>query len=187
MTTTQLPISTSAARPAWGLLAQFDSPGAILRAARATHKAGYQRFDVHTPYPVHGMDSAMGLGRSHLGWFVAGGALVGFIVAMALQYYVTWDYPLIHQGKPFYSWQTFLVVTFELTVLFSAFSAVGAMMIINGLPQWYHPTLKSLTFASATDNRFFVSIESADKTFDAVKTRAFFEALGAISIEELED
>jgi len=174
-------------KPSWGLLAQFDSPAAILRAARETRRAGYKRFDVHTPYPIHGMDPAMGLGRSHLGWFVAGGALTGFIVAMGLQFYVNWDYPLIHQGKPFYSWQVFLVVTFELTILFSAFSAVGAMLMINGLPQWYHPTLKSERFASATDNRFFVSIETADKKFDAQKTRAFFQSLGAVSIEELED
>ena len=171
----------------WGLLAQFDSPGAILRAARETRKAGYTRFDVHTPYAIHGMDPAMGLGRSHLGWFVAGGALLGFMVAMGLQYFVTWDYPLIHQGKPYYTWQIFLVVTFELTILFSAFTAVGAMLMINGLPQWYHPTLKSETFARATDNRFFISIETADKKFDLEKTRAFFQQLGAVSIEELED
>lgn len=180
-------MSETATRTTWGYLAEFDSPGAILRAARETRDAGYRRFDVHTPYPVHGMDAAMGLGRSQLGWIVSAGALAGFIVAMGLQYYVNWDYPLIHQGKPFYSWQAFLVVTFELTVLFAAFSAVLGMFAINGLPQWYHPTLKSGAFARASDNRFFISIEAADSNFDAAKTRAFLESLDPISIEELED
>ena len=113
--------------------------------------------------------------------------LGAFIVAMGLQYYVNWEYPLIHQGKPYFSWQAFLVVTFELTVLFAAFSAVFGMFAINGLPQWYHPTLKSGAFSRASDNSFFVSIEATDKNFDPVKTRAFLESLGAVSVEDLED
>ncbi len=167
----------------WGVLARFDSPGAILRAARETRKAGYAHFDVHTPFPVHGMDAAMGLGRSNLGWIVTGGAVAGFLSAVGLQYYTNWDFPLIHQGKPYYSWQAFIIVTFELTVLFSAFAAVLGMFALNGLPQWYHPTLKSQDFARATDNAFFLSIQ----TNDVVKTKAFMEELGATNVEELEE
>ncbi len=177
----------SEARKTWGLLAEFDSPGAILRAARETRDAGYKRWDVHTPYPIHGMDPAMGLGRSKLGWIVSGGALTGFLVAMGLQYYVNWEYPLIHQGKPYYSWQAFLVVGFELSVLFAAFSAVLGMFALNGLPQWYHPTLKHDVFARASDDRFYVAIEASDDKFDPVQTREFLQSLGAVSVVELED
>src|SRR5690242_408615 len=111
----------SAARAPWGLLARFDSSHALLRAAEQTHKAGYKLFDVHSPFAIHGMDHAMGLGRSHLGWIVAGGAFAGAFTAIGLQYYCNWDFPLVHQGKPYYAWQPFVIVTFELTVLFSAF------------------------------------------------------------------
>lgn len=169
----------------WGLLAQFDSPGAILRAAREARNAGFKHFDAHTPYPVHGMDEAMGLGRSPLGWIVSGGALAGAITALALQYYVGWDYPLIHQGKPALAWQPFVIVLFELTVLFASFSAVLGMLFLNGLPQWYHPTLKSPTFAKATDDLFFISIQTHDDT-ELQRARAVLQDAGALSVEELE-
>lgn len=170
----------------WGMLAQFDSPGAILRAAREVRKAGYKHFDVHTPFPVHGMDTAMGLGRSHLGWIVAAGAFAGAMTAIGLQYFVGWDYPLVHQGKPPFAWQPFVVVTFELAVLFSSFAAVIGMFALNGLPQWYHPTLKSATFARASNDRFMLSIEAQDPKFNPQTTRALLESLGAITVEELE-
>jgi hypothetical protein len=166
----------------WGILAEFDSPGALLRAARETRKAGYKDFDVHTPYPVHGMDLAMGLGRSPLGWIVTGGAFAGAATALGLQYYCGLDFPLIHQGKPVVAWQPFIVITFELTVLFSAFAAVLGMFYLNGLPQWYHPTLKSEAFRKVTDNGFFLSIP----TEDVNKAKEFALQLGAVRVEELE-
>ena len=169
----------------WGLLAEFDTPGAVLRAARETRQAGYRRFDVHTPFPVHGMDLAMGLGRSHLGWIVAGGAVVGALAAFGGQVYCNWEFPLIYQGKPYQSWQAFLVITFELSVLCSAFAAVLGMLFLNGLPRWYHPTLKSPAFARASNNRFFLSIEAADEKFALEATRQFMQQLGALSVEEL--
>jgi hypothetical protein len=178
-------MSQTAQERNWGLLAQFDSPGALLRAARGLRNAGYCQFDAHSPFPVHGMDSAMGLGRSHLGWIVSGGAVAGAMTALVLQYYTNWEYPLIHQGKPYYSWQAFLVVTFELTVLFAAISAVVGMFVLNGLPCWYHPTLKSGRFAVATDNGFFISLELKETEFD--EARKVLNELGATSVEELED
>ena len=170
-TTTSAASSPSTA--IWGLLAQFDSPGALLRAARETNRAGYTKFDVYSPFPVHGMDQAMGLGPSKVGWIIAAGALAGFLSAVGLQYYVVWDFPLIHQGKPFYAWQPYTIVCFELTVLFAAFAAVIGMCIVNVLPLWYHPTLKLSSFAKATDDGFFLSIESRDQKYDATKTKQF--------------
>lgn len=171
----------------WGLLAQFDSPGALLRAARETNKAGYTHFDVYSPFPIHGMDQAMGLGRSKLGWIIAGGALAGFLTAVGLQYYVAWDYPLVHQGKPFYAWQPYTIVCFELSVLFASFAAVIGMFVLNGLPRWYHPILKPTTFARATDNGFFLTIESRDRNYHVSKTKEFLEQQGAVTVETLEE
>lgn len=169
----------------WGVLAQFGSEGELLRAARETRKAGYEKFDAHTPYPVHGMDSAMGLGRSHLGWIVTGGAVAGVLTAVGLQVYVNWDYPLIQQGKPPFGWPPYLVVTFELTVLFSSFAAVLGMLFLNGLPQWYHPTLRSATFTRATNDGFFLSIEVDEAQIESA--RQFATSLGATSVEILVD
>lgn len=175
-------LATPVERP-WGLLAEFDSEGALLRAARETRVAGYKNFDAHTPYPVHGMDSAMGLGRSHLGWIVTGGAVAGVATALGLQYFVNWDYPLVQQGKPFYAWPPYVIVVFELAVLFSAFAALLGMLFLNGLPQWYHPTLKSPTFWRATDNGFFISLEVNESEIE--KARQFLNDLGAKSVEIL--
>jgi len=171
----------------WGLLAEYDSPGAILRAAAAVRRAGYTRFDVYTPYPVHGMDQAMGLGRSRVGWIVAAGALAGGLTGLLLQVYVNWDFPLIHQAKPYQSWPAWVIVTFELTILFSAFAAVIGMFMVNGLPRWYHPVLKSKAFDRASDNRFFLTVEAADERFDADATRKLLDDSGAISVETLEE
>jgi len=169
----------------WGMLGEFDSPGAILRAAGEVRRAGYTRFDVHTPYPVHGMDAAMGLGRSKLGWIVSGGAAAGFLTALALQWYTNWDFPLILQAKPYQPWPAYVIVIFELTVLFAAFAAVIGMFALNGLPRWYHPTFHSDRFAAVGNNRFYVSIEAADKKFDPATTRQFLSSIGATYVEEL--
>jgi hypothetical protein len=171
----------------WGLLAEFESPGAILAAAQAVRRAGYKRFDVYTPYPVHGMDLAMGLKRSGLGWIVAAGATAGALTAYLLQAYVGWDFPLIHQAKPIQAVQPFVIVIFELSVLFSAFAAVFGMFFLNGLPCWYHPALKSQRFAKVGDNRFYITIETADAKYDAIKTRELLQAMCASAIEELEE
>jgi hypothetical protein len=179
-------MSEIAAKP-WGMLAEFDSPGAILRAAGMVRRAGYRHFDVHTPYPVHGMDAAMGLGRSKLGWIVAAGAAAGFLTAVGLQVYTNWDYPLIHQAKPYQSWPAFVIVVFELSVLFAAFAAVFGMFALNGLPAWYHPSFRSGRFAAVGDNRFYVTIESRDANFDPQKTRELLQLAGATVIEELMD
>jgi hypothetical protein len=172
----------------WGLLAEFPKPTALLAAARRVRDAGYKRFDVFTPYLVHGMDQAMGLGRSKLGWIVVAGALAGIATAVGLQVFCNViDCPLITQGKPYFSWQAYLIVTFELAVLFGSFAAVLGMFALNGLPQWYHPTLKSEAFAKATDNGFFLAIEVADEKFALEATRKLLEEAGAISVVALEE
>lgn len=175
----------------YGMMAQFESPDALLHAAATVRDAGYKKFDVYSPFPIHGMDAAMGLGRSHLGWVVLCGGVTGLLTAVGLQWYAAlFDYPLITAGKPvtgFAAFIPFVPVCFELMILFSAFAAVGGMILLNGLPAWYHPTLKRDSFARASDDGFFLVIEAADARFDIDVTKRLLEEHGAKGIELLED
>lgn len=169
------------------LVAEFDTPAEIVAAAKALADAGYRRFDAHTPFPVHGLDKAMRIPHSKLGWIVLAHGLVGAIGGFALQ---TWSstvaYPMVIGGKPYFSFQAFVPVTFALTILFSAFGAVFGMLFLNGLPRWHHATLTHPDFLRATDDRFFISIESTDPKFDATKTRELLEQVGGKRIALLE-
>jgi hypothetical protein len=170
----------------FGMLARFADPAALIRVAAAMRKAGYRRFDAHSPFPIHGMERAMGVRRSPLPWIVLGGGLVGFACGLGLQVWINvFDYPLVTSGKPFLSLPAFIPVTFELTVLFSAFAAIGGMLLLNILPMLYHPLLKSRNFARATSDGFFISVEARDPLFDAERTREFLESLGGKNVELL--
>lgn len=171
----------------YGLLAEFESAAAIYQAAKRVREDGYTRWDCHTPFPVHGLDKAMGLKASPLPWIVLVCGLTGASVAMLLQWYLNAvDYPYIISAKPLFSWQAFVPVTFELMVLFSALGAVLGMLGLNRLPQFYSSLFRSERFARASDDRFFISIEVEDTKFHPEKTRALLEACGAVHVEEVE-
>jgi hypothetical protein len=168
----------------FGFLAEFSSPSSLLTAAKKIHAAGYTHFDCHSPFPIHGMDAAMGLKRSPLGYIVGIMTILGALTAFGLQTWVTTSaYPLIFSGKAYFSWQAYIVITFALFVLFGTFGAVFGMFHINKLPTLHHPLFNSEQFKKVTDDGFFVSIEAADGLFDEAKTRAFLEALGGRNIE----
>jgi hypothetical protein len=171
-----------------GLLAQFDSPAALMHAAEKVRAGGYKKFDCHSPFAIHGMDAAMGLKRSRLGWIVGLAAIIGTSGALALQWWTsTIDLPLVISGKPFFSFQAYVPVTFALGVLLSAFAALIGMLALNGLPRLHHPVFYSDNFASATDDGFFISIEAEDPLFDVAATGAFLESLGGRNLEELRE
>ena len=178
---------TQPVTPLFGVLAEFEGAEALLRAAAQTHRAGYRDFDVFTPYPVHGMDDAMGLGRSPLGWIVLFCAISGALGALILQWYANaFDYPLVLSGKPYFTWQAFLVVIFEVTVGASAFGAIVGMLLLNGLPRWHHPLFDRDSFARAMDDGFFLFVEARDGQFDDQQTAKFLAEIGAKSIEPVE-
>ena len=167
-----------------GVLAEFTDPGAILKAAAAVKEAGYSKFDTHTPFPIHGMDKAMGLGESPLGFFVAIAAVIGGSTGYFIQYWMgEVDYALNISGKPFFALQSSVPVIFELTILFSALTAVFGMFIINKLPKPYNVLFNSERFERATDDGFFLFIEAADDKFNEEKTAADLKALGAVHLE----
>jgi len=170
-----------------GFLVEFERPGDILAAAARVRDAGYTRWDAHTPFPVHGLDRAMGLRGTKLPWIVMAGGTFGCGFALALQWWTNAvNYPFLISGKPFWSIPANIPVTFELTVLFSALSAFLGMVLLNGFPQWHHPVFSSERFRRATQDRFFLSVEATDPLFDETRTLALLRELGGTGVERLE-
>ena len=170
----------------YGLLAEFKGPKDLLHAAEAIKNDGYINFDCHTPFPVHGLDDAMGLSRSIIGYIVGIGCVIGAIAGLGLQWWSsTIEYPIIISGKPFFSWQAYMIITFVLMVLGGAFSALIGMFHLNRIPTFHHPLFNSENFEKATDDGFFISIESKDPYFQLDDTKEFLKSLGGNNIEEI--
>ena len=173
--------------PHYGLLAEFATPGDLFHACERVRDAGFTRWDAHSPFPVHGLERAMGLRRSPLPWVVLGMGLTGAALAVLLQWWVHASaYPLVISGKPFFAWPAMVPITFEVAVLFGALGAVFGMLGLNKLPMLHHPLFKSSAFERVTDDAFFISIESWDPRFDPSATRTLLESLGARSVELVE-
>ena len=167
-----------------GMIAAFANPAALIDAARRTREAGYRNFDTHSPFPIHGMDDAMAEKRSPVGKIVGGMALLGAAVGFSLQTWVTVDaYPLVISGKPHFSWQAYIIITFALFVLFGAFGAVISMLRLNRLPRLHHPLFHSTLLEKASDDGFLLSIEAGDSRFDETQTRDFLASIGGTDIE----
>lgn len=172
----------------YGVLAEFTDPGALYHAAEATRKAGYKHFDTHSPFPIHGMDKAMGLGQSKVGYITLGGGITGLSIGILLQWWTSAvDYPINISGKPFFAFEPSIPVMFELTVLLSALGAVAGMLALNGLPRPYNPLFYSKRFARVTDDAFFIHIAASDKQFDLEQAQTFLQDIGATGVEVIED
>jgi len=170
-----------------GYLVEFETPGELMAACEKVREAGYSRWDAHSPFPVHGLDRAMGLRSTILPWLVMGGGVVGCLTGLALQWWTNGqNYQFTISGKPFWSIPSNIPVTFELTVLCAALTGFLAMVVLNGLPRYHHPVFASDRFRRATIDRFFVSIESNDPLFDRERTGSFATSLGGLSVEALE-
>lgn len=166
------------------MLARFETPHDLMEAARKVRRSGYEKFDCHSPFHIHGMDEVMGLKRSPIGYIVGFSGLAGLVGSMLLQWWTSAvEYPLVISGKPFFSWQAFIPVTFALTVLMAAFGAFLGMLAFNRLPQLFHTLFHSEKFEAATNDGFFISIESSDAKFDEQATRSMFESIGGKDVE----
>ena len=178
-----------------GLLAEFSDPGALVHAVEGLREKGYSELDTFTPFPIHGMDRAMGLGVSKLGFMVFGGAILGGLLGAFLQWYTSasprlgflWtelqSYAINISNKPLFAWESSVPVIFELTILFSALTAVGGMLALNGLPKPYNPLFNSERFGRATDDAFFVHVSGRDGTFSRDATASDLFDLGALGVE----
>jgi hypothetical protein len=171
----------------YGMVAEFDSPGALLSAAEKMRDAGYTTFDCHSPFPIHGMDQAMGLKRSVVGYIAGICGLCGGSFGLWLQWWTSAvDYPLVISGKPYFSFVAFVPVVFGLTVLFAALGAVIGMLVTNRLPQWFHGLFYASRFTRFTNDGFVISVEAHDKQYDAMRTRSFLESIGGTRVEVVE-
>jgi len=172
----------------FGVLGRFAGPRELYRACEHVRDAGYTRWDAHSPFPVHGLDGAMGLRPSRLPWIVLVTGLAGAGGGMLLQWWVSVRaYPLVISGKPLFSWPAFVPVTFELGVLLGALGAVLGMLALNRLPMLYHPLFRSSAFERMSDDAFFISIEAWDPKFDAQASADLLRKIGATSVELVEN
>lgn len=172
----------------YGLLAEFENADQLMAAAEQVHGAGYTRADAFSPYPIHGLAEALGFHDRRISFFTLMGGIAGGLTGYGLQYWTSvYAYPLNIGGRPFHSWVSFIPPTFELTILFAAFSAGLTMLALNGLPQPYHPVFNVERFARASQDRFFVVIESSDPKFELEQTRTFLAGLGASAVETVDD
>lgn len=168
----------------YGVVGRFSDGPQLVDAALAVRKAGYTKLDACTPFPVHGIDEAMAIPRSPIGFIVFPIGVMGTISALFLIWWTgVVDYPLVIGGKPLFAFEFSIPVTFELTVLFSAFAAVFGMFALNGLPRLHHPIFNYRDSASATDDGFLLVIEAQDPQFDAQKSSEFLQSLGARNVE----
>ena len=169
-----------------GIIAEFENPAALIGAAEKLRDSQYVKYDCHSPFPIHGMDQAMGEKRSYLGWIVAPVAFIMLIFGFLFEGWTsTIAYPLVIAGKPLFSYQAYGAVAFAIMVLTSAATSLFGMLIINKLPRYHHPVFYSDKFARVTDDAFYVSLEASDPNFDKEKTAEFLRSIGGKEVELL--
>jgi hypothetical protein len=175
------------AAPNYGLIATFKTTPDLYHAAEKVRDAGYRYWDCITPFPVHGLDKAMGLRRSIVPRISLAGGITGFCTGMTMIWWTGgWDYPLTVGGKPLFSPMFAFPVSYELTILFTAFATIIGMFLVNGLPMHYHPVLKYDQIKSGMDDTFFIVIEARDPRFNLANTKALLEKAGGLEVKELE-
>jgi hypothetical protein len=167
-------------------MAEFESPTALVHAARAAREKGYRKLDAYSPFPIEDLSDALDLHKNRLPLIVLAGGIMGLIGGYLLQYYVTvWQFPINIGGRPLHSWPSYIVIAFETTILCAAGSAVLGLLALCGLPMPYHPVFNVRRFALASRNRFFLCIEAADPLFDRNVTSAFLHSLEPREVSEV--
>jgi len=171
-----------------GLIAEFDDPDTLMRATAKAHEAGYRAMDAYSPFPIHGLAEAMGVRKTYVPLVTLIGGLTGAAAGFGMQYFASViHYPYSIGGKPFNSWPAFIPITFETTILFAAFAALGSMLLFNGLPRPHHPIFNAKRFERASSDGFFLCIERTDAQYDTAETKAFLEGLGPVEVSEVLD
>jgi len=192
MSTTKVPLDLEIIKERIGLgadkiyavMGEFDTPEDLVIAGRKLHEMGYTKLDAMTPFPVHGIDEAIGIPRSKIGWIVICVGLSGTATALLLQWWCgAINYPLVIGGKPLFDFSFSIPIAFELTILFSAFASVIGMFALNGLPRLYHPSMNYRSAHRATDDRFLLVVEADDPMFDAQATAGHMRGTGAELVE----
>lgn len=170
----------------YGLIAEFDDPDALCAATEQAYEAGYRTMDAFSPFPIHGLAESMGVDKTSVSMFTLIGGLTGAVAGFGMQ----WFAMVIHMpfdigGKPYFSWPSFIPITFEMTILFGAFSALGSMLLMNELPRLHHPIFNAKRFERASSDGFFLCIESNDGQYDRETTATFLRGLSPVEVSEV--
>jgi hypothetical protein len=164
----------------WAIVAEFDSAERLVEAVRKTREAGYCRIETFTPFPIDEIPALLGFKEAKVGWLTLAGGIFGAALAFGAQLYFNWDFPINVGGRPLYAVPAFLVVTFELTILFAVSFAVFGMLALNRLPRLNHPAFAIPHFERASQDRFFLAIEGEDPHF--AEARRFLESLAPLHV-----
>jgi hypothetical protein len=170
----------------YGLMAEFEDPTSLVNAAREAYQKGFRKLDAYTPFPIEELHEVLHLHRNKLPLIVLLGGLTGALTGYLLQWFVTVIYfPINIAGRPLHSAPSYIIITFELTILFGSISAVLGLLGLCGLPMPYHPTFNVPRFSAATQDRFFLCIESTDPLFDLQNTSRFLESMEPKEVSEV--
>ena len=181
-------MSTTTQNKLWGLLAQYENPHELYQACEKVRGSGFDQWDACTPFPVHGLEKAMGLKASKLPWVVLSMGIAGSTFMLFFQAWISGNvYPIIVGGKPLFSLPAFVPIWYEITVLSSCLGAFFGNWILNGLPRPHHPAFNNKSFDRVTDDKFFILIEAADPKFELTATKALLSSTGASNVEVVED
>ena len=179
--------SAQGKKEVWGIAIEFDDTDKLLAAATAIRKAGYTRVDAYTPMPVEGLSEAIGYRNKQMPALMFCGGLLGGCTGYFIEWFAnTQSYPLNIGGRPYHAWPNFIVICFEMTVLFCALTGVFGMLALNGLPTLYHPIYNAPGFERASQDRFFIAVEARDKNFEYAKTLALLQGLDGLSVSPVE-
>ncbi|NLS17666.1 DUF3341 domain-containing protein [Rhizobium sp. P40RR-XXII] len=170
----------------FGLLAEFDRPDRLVEAANRARKAGFRAMEAYSPYPVHELTEALGFEENIVPWLTVAGGAAGAAVGYGLQLYTNYAYPIEIGGRPLFAWQSFVLITFELTVLFAVLAAIFGMLLLNRLPRLHHPLFDIESFHLASSDKFFLVIFSNDGRYHPKRTRAFLTSLKPVRVEAVE-
>ena len=172
--------------PIYGMMAEFESATDLIEGIHKARAQGYRKMDAYSPLPMEEIWEALHTPKSKLPIIVLAGGIVGLLTGYLMQYYVTvWYFPINVAGRPLHSWPAYIIITFELTILFAALAAFFGLLGLCGLPMPYHPTFNVPRFALATRNRFFLCIEATDPLFDREETGSFLESLHPREVSEV--
>jgi hypothetical protein len=173
-------------RGTYGVMAEFEDPTSLVNAARTAHEMGFRKLDAYTPFPIEELNDVLHLHKNKLPLIVLCGGLLGALTGYLLQYFVTVIYfPINVAGRPLHSWPSYIVITFELTILFGALATVLGMLGLCGLPMPYHPVFNVPRFSAASRDRFFLCIEATDPMFNLQTTSRFLESMEAKEVSEV--
>jgi len=164
----------------------IDDSDALCAATEKAYEAGYRTMDAFSPFPIHGLAESMGVNKTLVSMFTLFGGLFGAAAGFGMQWFsMVVHMPFDIGGKPYFSWPSFIPITFEMTILFASFSALGSMLLLNGLPQLYHPIFNAKRFERASSDGFFLCIESNDNLYDSEKTTTFLKELSPVQVSEV--